>query len=61
MSKSIRPSTRAFVRALSVLSLALTWSLQAQGIELNPVVISATRTEQPLSEVLSELQRCVGY
>jgi vitamin B12 transporter len=50
MKKSIR--ARGFVPALSVLSLAVAASVQAQGIEINPVVVSATRMEQPLSEVL---------
>ena len=46
--------SRGFVPALSVFA----WSLlvgQAHSLELNPVVISATRTEQPLSEVLSSV------
>jgi vitamin B12 transporter len=53
MKKSIR--ARAFAPALSVLSLAVAASVQAQGIEVNPVVVSATRMEQPLSEVLSSV------
>ncbi len=48
MKKSIR--ARAFAPALSVLSLAVSASVQAQGIEVNPVVVSASRMEQPLSE-----------
>jgi vitamin B12 transporter len=44
---------RASSPALSVLSLALAATVHAQGIEINPVVISASRTEQPLSQVLS--------
>jgi vitamin B12 transporter len=55
MKKSIRLRARAFVPALSVLSLAVAASLQAQGIEVNPVVVSATRMEQPLSQVLSSV------
>jgi vitamin B12 transporter len=55
MKKSIRLRARAFAPALSVLSLAVAASVQAQGIEVNPVVISATRIEQPLSEVLSSV------
>ena len=55
MKKSIRLRARAFVPALSVLSLAVTASVQAQGVEINPVVVSATRMEQPLSEVLSSV------
>jgi len=59
MKKSIRLRARAFARvsapALSVLSLAVAASVQAQGIEVNPVVVSATRMEQPLSQVLSSV------
>ena len=55
MKKSIRFRTRAFAPALSVLSLAIAASVQAQGIEINPVVVSASRIEQPLSEVLSSV------
>jgi vitamin B12 transporter len=59
MNKSIRLRARALARfsapALSVLSLAVAASVQAQGIEVNPVVVSASRTEQPLSEVLSSV------
>ncbi len=53
MKKSI--CARAFAPALSVLSLAVAASVQAQGIEVNPVVVSASRMEQPLSEVLSSV------
>ncbi len=53
MKKSIR--ARAFAPALSVLSLAVAASVQAQGIEVNPVVVSASRMEQPLSHVLSSV------
>jgi len=59
MKKSIRLRTRALARfsapALSVLSLAVAASVQAQGIEVNPVVVSASRMEQPLSDVLSSV------
>lgn len=59
MKKSIRLRARAHARfstpALSVLSLAVAASVQAQGIEVNPVVISASRMEQPLSQVLSSV------
>jgi vitamin B12 transporter len=55
MKKSIRLRARAFAPALSVLSLAVVASVQAQGIEVNPVVISASRMEQPLSDVLSSV------
>jgi vitamin B12 transporter len=53
MKKSIR--ARAFAPALSVLSLAVAASVQAQMLEINPVVVSATRMEQPLSQVLSSV------
>jgi vitamin B12 transporter len=53
MKKSIR--ARAFAPALSVLGLAVATSVQAQAIEVNPVVVSATRMEQPLSQVLSSV------
>ena len=55
MKKSIRLGARAFAPALSLLSLAIASSIQAQGIEINPVVVSATRMEQALSEVLSSV------
>jgi len=55
MKKSIRLRARAFAPALSVLSLAVAVSVQAQGIEVNPVVVSASRIEQPLSQVLSSV------
>ncbi|BDU55089.1 TonB-dependent receptor [Limnohabitans sp. TEGF004] len=59
MKKSIRLRARALARfsapALSVLSLAVAASVQAQGIEVNPVVVSASRMEQPLSQVLSSV------
>ena len=59
MKKSIRLRARVIARVcaptLSVLSLAVAASVQAQGIEINPVVISASRIEQPLSEVLSSV------
>jgi vitamin B12 transporter len=55
MKKSIRLSARGFAPALSMLSLAVAASVQAQGIEVNPVVVSASRMEQPLSDVLSSV------
>ncbi|CAN1536595.1 BtuB Outer membrane cobalamin receptor protein [Burkholderiaceae bacterium] len=59
MKKSIRLRARVISRVcaptLSVLSLAVAASVHAQGIEINPVVISASRMEQPLSEVLSSV------
>jgi vitamin B12 transporter len=59
MKKSIPRRARVIARfsapALSILSLAVAASVQAQGIEINPVVVSATRMEQPLSQVLSSV------
>jgi vitamin B12 transporter len=49
-NRSIR--ARRFAPALSILSLAATASLQAQTIELNPVVVSATRIPQKISDVI---------
>jgi vitamin B12 transporter len=43
---------RGFAPALSVLSLAVAASLHAQTVELEPVVVSATRIEQKLSDVI---------
>ena len=48
MKKSIR--ARAFAPALSVLSLAVVASVQAQAIEVSPVVVSASRFSQPSSD-----------
>ena len=45
---------RGFAPTLSFLALSLLVG-QAHSLELNPVVISATRLEQPLSEVLSSV------
>ena len=55
MKKSIRLRAHIFTPALSVLSLAVAASVQAQSIEINPVVVSASRMEQPLSQVLSSV------
>ncbi len=55
MKKSIRIRAHVFTPARSVLALAVAASVQAQGIEVNPVVISASRMEQPLSQVLSSV------
>ncbi len=55
MKKSIARRARTYVPVLSVLALAVTTSVQSQGIEVNPVVVSATRMEQPLSDVLSSV------
>lgn len=55
MKKSIARRARTYVPVLSVLAFAVTARVQAQGIEINPVVVSATRMEQPLSEVLSSV------
>jgi len=46
--------SRGFVPALSFLALSLLVG-HAHSLELNPVVVSATRIEQPLSEVLSSV------
>ncbi len=52
-NRSLR--ARRFALVISIFSLSMSWSVHAQGIELNPVVISASRFEQPLSEVLSSV------
>eukprot|EP01034_Spumella_vulgaris_P022233 gene22233-28348_t len=49
---SASPDTGQQVPAISVLSLTMTSWAQAQTIEINPVVISATRVEQKLSNVI---------
>ena len=50
MKKSIRLGARGFARlsapVLSVMSLACASSIQAQGIEINPVVVTATKFEE---------------
>ena len=46
---------RSAVPFLSILSLALGTSLRAQSIEINPVVITGARLEQPLSQVLTSV------
>jgi iron complex outermembrane receptor protein len=51
MKKSVRLRARALVPVLSIVSLAVAASVQAQSIELNPVVVSASRMVQPMSEV----------
>jgi iron complex outermembrane receptor protein len=51
MKKSIRLRARAFAPALSVLSLAVAASVQAQGIEVNPVVVTATKYEEDVQKV----------
>ena len=53
MKKTTR--VRGFAPALTALSLAVAASVQAQGIEINPVVVTASRLEQPLSKVLSSV------
>ena len=55
MKKSIRLRARVITPAISVLALAVAASVQAQGFEINPVVVSASRIEQPLSDVLSSV------
>jgi iron complex outermembrane receptor protein len=51
MKKSIRLRARAFVPALSVLSLAVAASVQAQTSELNPVVVTAAKYEEDSQRV----------
>jgi iron complex outermembrane receptor protein len=51
MKKSNRLRERLLVPALSVLVFALSAPVQGQSLEINPVVISASRMKQPLSEV----------
>lgn len=46
---------RSVVPGLSILSLAVVGSLQAQTIEINPVVITGSRIEQPLSQALTSV------
>lgn len=46
---------RPAVHALSILSLAVSVSVQAQTIEINPVVITGARIEQPLSQALTSV------
>ena len=53
MKKTTR--VRGFAPALTALFLPVAASVQAQGIEINPVVVTASRLEQPLSEVLSSV------
>ena len=55
MKKSIRLRARSFAPALSVLALAVAASVQAQGIELNPVVVTATRQEQRANEAIASI------
>ena len=40
---------------LSVLALAVTTSVQSQGIHVNPLVLSPTRMEHPLYHALSSV------
>ena len=49
-NRSLR--AQRFVPALSIISMAVVAHVQAQNVEINPIVISASRIEQPLSEVL---------
>ena len=55
MNKSIRLRARAFVPALSVLSLAVSASAHAQSSELNSVVVTATRQAQRVSESIASV------
>jgi iron complex outermembrane recepter protein len=48
MKKTLR--TQVFVPALSVLSMAVATAVQAQTVELEPVVVTAARFPQSLSE-----------
>ena len=43
---------RPAVHALSILSLAVSFSVHAQTIEINPVVVVSSRVEELLSEAL---------
>ena len=52
-SKSL--DRRAFTPVLSVIALTVAANLYAQNLEINPVVISAARMAQPLSEVLASV------
>lgn len=45
-------NAQRFVPALSVISMAVATQLHAQTVEINPIVISASRIDQPLSDVL---------
>ena len=51
MKKSIRIRAHVFTPALSVLALAVAASVQAQGIEVNPVVVTATKYEEDVQKV----------
>ena len=55
MKKSIRLGARAFAPALSLLSLAIASSIQAQDIEINPVIVTATRQEQRANESIASV------
>ena len=55
MKKSNYMLARAFVPAFVLLFLGSVATVQAQRIELNPVVVSATRMSQPLSDVLTSV------
>ena len=52
MKKSFRLRARAFVPAISVVSLGVVASIQAQTVELNPVVVVSNRVSEKLSDVL---------
>jgi len=53
--KNLPVAARGFAPAWSALSLAMAAGVQAQPLEINPVVISATRVEQPLSQALTSV------
>lgn len=53
--KNLRVAARGLAPALSVLSWAMVAAAQAQSLEINPVVITAARVEQPLSQALTSV------
>lgn len=59
MKKSIRLRARALARfslpAFSVLSLAVAASVQAQGLEINPVVVVSSRVNEQMSDALPSI------
>ncbi|MBU3648497.1 MAG: TonB-dependent receptor, partial [Limnohabitans sp.] len=52
MKKSIRLRSRALVLVPALSVVAVATGVHAQQLEINPVVVSASRLAQPLSEVL---------
>jgi vitamin B12 transporter len=53
--KNLPVIARGIAPALSALSLAMVAGAKAQSLEINPVVISAARVEQPLSQALTSV------